>query len=260
MVRYLYGSPRNYTYILRTTLMLRLISVAASIVLLSMALSSSVSATVISYSLSNKAPGAQNPPDYGLRLDDLFGTSGSAGVWTFGFEGPGSNVMMDVNTTAQTVRIHGTVVGGRDMGTVWEGATVARWELDFLYNTNISVGLDGYWNVPGTSSGFNFGTMKLIDMMGNTGGGYFDSGDLNDTIGLTDHMGGHFTASGGPNGLPYVSAWLSHTGDFGNSTYFHTNYMDFGFSAKRVPEPVSLLLMGLGLLGLGSLRRSAKMV
>ena len=94
--------------------------------------------------------------------------------------------------------------------------------------------------------------------------------DLGRFIALGDYHGGSFVASAGPNPKgPYVSAWLESTDGFIDSntnlageTYVRPNggncCMDFGFRAEPVPEPSSLLILVMGLLGLGLVERRYK--
>ncbi len=223
----------------------------------------SASAAIISYNLSDKAPGGLADPDYGLRLDDLF-TTPTDSNWTFSFTSSGANVQMDVDTVAMTARIFGTVFGGRDGGSDWVSGTTASWEIDFLYSDGMTVASDGYWAVDYNAN--NFGWLKLLDDVDLDG----DSGsDKDKYIALADYHGGSFVANGGPAPSgPFVSAWLESTDGFiasntnlSGETYVRPNNdaccKDFGFRAARVPEPASLFIMGIGLLGLaGSRRRS----
>ncbi|MFT7460271.1 MAG: hypothetical protein ACI909_002959 [Planctomycetota bacterium] len=234
-----------------------------------------VSAQIITYNLSDKAYGGIYAPDYGLRLDDLFGTSSDESNWTFSFEAPGASVQMDVDTGLDTVRIHGTVFGGRDIGTEWDSDTTAFWTLDFLYdNDDLIVYDDGYWDMPELGEEpENFGWLQLIgsDLMG-TGIDLDENAgsDNGKYIALGDYHGGSFEPLGGPAPAgPYVSAWLQSTDGFvefenplddvQEAAFVRPNNgeccMDFGFRATQVPEPSTMLILGTGLAALGLRRR-----
>lgn len=221
------------------------------------------SAVIITYDLSDKAPGALADPDYGLRLDDLF-SDPTESNWTFSFDDPGASVQMDIDTDAATVRIHGTVIGGRDSGSEWAAETTAIWELDFTYSHLVTINdaSTGYWSV--AESADNFGWLRLVDEIDLDGIAGTDEGRY---IALGDYHGGSFVANAGPAPSgPYVSAWLESTDGFIDNinnligeTYVRPNgdacCKDFGYRATSVPEPTSLALMSLGLFGLGFNRR-----
>ncbi|MEM7564182.1 MAG: PEP-CTERM sorting domain-containing protein, partial [Pseudomonadota bacterium] len=216
---------------------------------------SPVSAGVISYSLSDKAPGAIANPDYGLRLDDLFGSANTN--WTFSFDDPGASMTMDIDTDNARVHIHGTVVGGRDVGSSW--ANPARWELDFTYDTNLTItdASTGFWSLSYVGdNAANFGTLTLLDDINVDGVAGSDQGKFLDLGGF---HGGSFFDHGSKG--PYVSAWLQSDRYFGGPLARPNGggcCMDFGFKAARVPEPSVLALFAAGLAGFGLTRRRTK--
>lgn len=235
--------------------------------LLAFALAGTVFATsahadIITYSLSDKDPGAQNPPDYGLRVDGLFGDESS--IWTFSFNS--TDVKMVIDTGAETAHIFGEVIGAKDVGTEWDPIIGYTWDLDFWYTDIIVTDpTTGYWHAADVGGDhkniLNNGSLELLSNADVDGDSSSDQGKF---IGLVDYKGGDFFFHGSKG--PYVSAWHASTPIFvadasvppltaDDYTRFGACCKDFGFKATRVPEPSTLTLLLSGLLGLGFVRR-----
>lgn len=229
----------------------------------------SANAAIISYNLSDKDPGAQNPPDYGLRLDGLFGEESS--IWTFSFDS--TDVRMDVDTVLGTAHIYGEVIGAKDVGTEWDPVTGYSWYLDFTYtDITITDPVTGFWHAAddnGATNNINLankGSLQLLsdaDVDGAYGGN--DGSDQGEYIAFADYKGGDFFLHGTKG--PYVSAWLANTSGFvpdadnlalNDYNRFGACCKDFGFKASNVPEPAPLLLFGTALLGLRLVKRTKK--
>jgi len=69
------------------------------------------------------------PPNYGLRLDGLFGNS--AHEYTFSFDEPGTEMFMRYDGVG--IHIWGRAYGGRDIGPVWDPADQSFVTIDFVY-------------------------------------------------------------------------------------------------------------------------------
>ncbi|MFB3087352.1 MAG: PEP-CTERM sorting domain-containing protein [Acidiferrobacterales bacterium] len=240
---------------------MKYLRLALGLVLAGSFFASSTNAAIITYNLSDKDPGAQNPPDYGLRIDGLFGVEIS--IWTFSFDS--TDVKMVIDTSAQTAHIFGNVIGGKDVGTSW--GTEYSWYLDFMYtDIMITDTTTGYWHAVDVGGDHinlsNSGTLELLsdeDVDGVYGG---DGSDKGEFIAFADYKGGDFFLSGSKG--PYVSAWLANTSGFvddpssvvlADYNRFGACCKDFGFKATQVPEPGTLGLLGAGLLGLAFARR-----
>jgi hypothetical protein len=136
---------------------------------------SSSFAAIETYRLHNHPDGNQLPPPYGLRLDELVNATTSHDVYSFTFDNylPGTEddsvgVSLIYDTVAKSIRITGTVYGGRDVGSVWDASRVGLWAIDFLYAPG-SVAVEDFGATDGNNdlkvasqSDFNSGTIKLL--------------------------------------------------------------------------------------------------
>lgn len=122
------------------------------------------------YDLGNKVTGQVAPPNYGLRLDGLFGSPSSH--WTFDFEAQGAGVQM-CNDGLGTITIDGIAYGGLDVGGAWDPAQEGFLEIHFVYENAACV--NGKLLVLESNSGLAYGTVKWE----NTGEVIYLSGKAN---------------------------------------------------------------------------------
>ena len=195
------------------------ISIGAGAIALG-ALASVASASILApgtYQLRNHPDGSQNPPPYGLRLDELYNATTGHDVFTFDFNHPSS--MVQLTFTGTTITISGNAMGGRDIGGSYaaDGYT-GNYTFSFTYN--VGVGL-----VPGdddlqvvAASGSNVGsimtplgqTIELRDK--SDGSNTFQLGNEANDLGHRGFSGisGWGWMDHGPTGSPHVPAsdWL----------------------------------------------------
>lgn len=242
-------------------------------------------AVVVRYNLLDHIDGAISPPPYGLRMDGLYRN----GQHTFSFDHPNSALFMDVDVDpfSPTVRIHGIIHGGKDSGAGYTYST--DWEVDFTYSSGVSIsGTPGddsdplVVSVTGTMKSTEHGS-GFIKALGNAGG-VVQIDDVFNLVGQSDDTGLYFKYAKDEHRLncPADGAicdrwvgrgWLSILSasgtDTGNETSFRKangtpkfkndgqtqDWLFTGDTETTIAEPVTLALFGLGLVGLGAIRR-----
>lgn len=122
------------------------------------------------YDLGNKVTGVVAPPNYGLRLDGMFGNASDH--WTFDFEAPETGVQM-CNDGLGTITIEGIAYGGLDVGGAWDPVEQGFLEIHFTY-LNASC-VNGDLLVLESNGGLAFGTVEWV----NTGEVIYLSGKAN---------------------------------------------------------------------------------
>lgn len=192
------------------------------------------------YRLSNHPDGNQNPPPYGLRLDELYNATTGHDVFSFDFDDARSNVLLTY--TGSTITIAGSAWGGRDAGAVYF-TDVYNGLYTFSFTYNVGVGIapsDDDILVDPITDGVNVGSITT---------------PLGNTIPLRDKSDGNFTFRLGDEnndlghrGFNGISGWgwLTH----GGPNAPHVADSDFLFTVgPLIPAPgAATALAALGLL------------
>lgn len=173
------------------------------------------------YRIHNHPDGSANPPAYGLRLDELYNTTGGHDIFTFDFNDPASFVTLRYN--GSSIIIEGHAVGGRDIGGAYAAeATTGVYSFSFTYNIGVGMA-PGDDDVMVIADLQNFGwistpTGDLIDLVDKSDGNYsFRLGDEDNDAGHRGFAGisGWGWLNHGPAGSPHIAAsdWIFTVGD-----------------------------------------------
>jgi len=202
------------------------------------------------YNLHNHPVTAEGPPDYGLRLDELFDATPNHDIFTFDFDHPDSNMQMEISLAGPPVlrgqlpsgifiHIFGQAQGGRDIGTVHApDQFLGLYNIDFTYFIGVEQKSndDDLWVVAPTAS--NFGTITPPASAGGQTIPLWDKSDGTNTFRLGDE-----DSDQGHRGFQGISGWgwLNH-----GSVDVHVPSSDWLFTAAPVPTPGTMALLGLG--------------
>lgn len=224
-------------------------------------LSQPAGAADITIDLLNHPDANQDPPPYGLRLDELFlqaPTAGSVtnpvgGVTTFSFDpADGASMVLTTTTVGPNIQINisGVAFGGVDTGVTY-GFGAGFYSIDFTYTMNVTevAGPDGGFNVS-PNSAMNNGTITaqagIPGVTAGTSWTLFDQSNNSFDVLRDGHRLGAFPALLAQD--PFVGrGWVTYNADGTNST----GTQDWLFT----PEPSSLVFLCIGGAGLFARRR-----
>lgn len=218
--------------------------------------------TIFRARISDHPDATQNPPPYGLRLDNLFTQNNLAaargGVTTFSMSA-GAPVYLTVDLTGSrlTINISGEVVGGEENGSGGPGGFgTGSYQLDFTYETGVHAFNGGWIVIPTpTSSGRGTLTANAANGIGISAGDEF-------------HFKQNGTQGGAAaGGFPQVAfallpdgyrlgggsdlvgrGWLANTDANGNILGAGAGVQDFLFVVIPLPHSAGIAAAGLGLL------------
>ena len=243
----------------------KFLSFLAALVL-AIAVSATAQATTFTYNLANHPDGAAQPPQYGMRLDELFNVTGGHDIFTFDFNNVSSTMtlVLDDGGTVNSfgddsVTISGIAYGGLDTGTGYTNATYAGlWTINFVYTVNItSTGPTGDNIIVGPASATNTGSITPNFNIGGsmTPISLYDKADMGGISFNFNNTANHrldcMVDTCGPT--EFVGwGWLIH---HSSNPMDHVESSDWLFTATQrpsqdIPEPASVLLLGTGLAGL----------
>lgn len=174
-----------------------MLKAAAAAMALAVAFPAVSHATVFTFLLHDHPDGALAAPEYGLRLDGLFGDNSKK--LTFSFDQPGAGVTLRYDNVSNTVRISGRAYGGIDVGGTWDSGNVGFVDLDFTYRQNLTTDGAGTWGSGGTDLGVVVTEDAQVLSTGNSGSltlgaGTWGSGkSAGDLFTLVDQDDGNFS-------------------------------------------------------------------
>jgi len=188
------------------------------------------------YALHNHPGGRAGPPDYGLRLDELFDVSRRKDIWTFDFDAERASMNMFFDGTKMLIK--GKALGALDAGSERDQSTSSMARIRAKYIVEQVPGDDDFF-VPTANIVLARAKVKWLrtgDVFVLTpkerNGTAFRFGDEGDDR-------GHRGDSG-------LSGW----GWFLVDGQDRRGAQDFKFTATVIPLPAPAFIGGLGLLGL----------
>ncbi len=198
------------------------------------------------YSLGNHPDGNSATPFYGMVLNSLYRPKGSR-KFTFDFDHEASDMRMIVDAGGSSIRIFGSVFGGRDIGDDWaDDVYKGMYEIDFSYTSGLSLASgdnDLEVRLPASNSGIISTPLgDVFDLLdkANDSGRVFRLGDEDNDL--------------GHRGFDGISGWGWLTGRQQGGRSKNVSG-DFLFTVKPVPAPGTAVLGGLGLVCFTGRRR-----